>query len=739
MSGILGFLGNTGGFLKSTGMAGSMWIRCRRAPALHVTVNDANGNGVAGARVVARENGGWSRTGWTDGNGVKEFVVYAGTYTVTAAKDWYLPQPQTSAGNVVNAGTVNVVLAIAELRYYLCADTNRDGVVENAWTDDPQWTWGVNGSGAVMLCNCDDDGGNNAADNANNQIDGVADEADIAPLDIVRVGSALQPPANWTAQLSVDAGDEAHIRIFAGIHNGDQEIIPSGVGAANEHDIGGLNAGGMNGYPTTNLGMEAQHFASGAWDGLVTVWLTVTKPGVDGGNVRYYTGVKVRVAPWLMPDHLDLADTVYVVSLGADTFGANNVITGGNSSFRGLLRAEALAAGANYVAVPGADDPNRWMQDVMELGFSVLPAAPHHRIEVVVEAKNNGGLGAFMTGLRGADFGHITTHTAGGRARTYDGLGNLEVTPPVQDSDGNEYQWGRIFFGPGDATVNDAMDAGTRAFLRAQVVQSPIEVDTRWLTVGHSDEVMSFLPCPTRPTFKQWRLLVPSPTRAYAILDAVDGNLRMFRSRRLRMWDYTAIGARTYQPIEITVNNFLNGNTTIVDPDQAFSGNAGYIAGAALRAWNENLVQARIDGIITTLNTAINLQPADIIHVPVLFYPFLERWNPVSGDADDIPPHAVSPLTADMVNLLVLDDRVVVPRPFGPKPNAGADYFERDLTQRINNANNALTVSYIDDWYTYHDLDGEIHCGTNTLRRPANLATWAGTRWARWWEFEPSE
>src|SRR5438045_2256245 len=100
-------------------MATSLVVRCKSVPALRVTVNDANGNGVAGARVVATEQGGWTRTGWTGDNGVKEFIVYAGTYTVTAAKDWYLPQPRTSAGNVVNAGTVGVVLAIEELRYYL--------------------------------------------------------------------------------------------------------------------------------------------------------------------------------------------------------------------------------------------------------------------------------------------------------------------------------------------------------------------------------------------------------------------------------------------------------------------------------------------------------------------------------------------------------------------------------------------------------------------------------------------
>jgi len=40
-----------------------------------------------------------------------------------------------------------------------------------------------------------------------------------------------------------------------------------------------------------------------------------------------------------------------------------------------------------------------------------------------------------------------------------------------------------------------------------------------------------------------------------------------------------------------------------------------------------------------------------------------------------------------------------------------------------------LTVKFLDDWFEYHIAQGEIHCGTNTLRRP-DPAKW------KWWEFE---
>ncbi|MEW5818431.1 MAG: protein-arginine deiminase family protein [Spirochaetota bacterium] len=35
---------------------------------------------------------------------------------------------------------------------------------------------------------------------------------------------------------------------------------------------------------------------------------------------------------------------------------------------------------------------------------------------------------------------------------------------------------------------------------------------------------------------------------------------------------------------------------------------------------------------------------------------------------------------------------------------------------------------FIDDWNTYHNEEGEIHCGTNVKRTPPGV---------KWWEQEP--
>jgi protein-arginine deiminase len=40
-----------------------------------------------------------------------------------------------------------------------------------------------------------------------------------------------------------------------------------------------------------------------------------------------------------------------------------------------------------------------------------------------------------------------------------------------------------------------------------------------------------------------------------------------------------------------------------------------------------------------------------------------------------------------------------------------------------------LTIKFIDDFTTYHMLQGEIHCGTNSQRTPPVDRWWWETDW----------
>ena len=75
----------------------------------------------------------------------------------------------------------------------------------------------------------------------------------------------------------------------------------------------------------------------------------------------------------------------------------------------------------------------------------------------------------------------------------------------------------------------------------------------------------------------------------------------------------------------------------------------------------------------------------------------------------------------NMVNMLVLGHHLGIPKPFGPHIG-GQCAIEHHVSSLLNPL--GLVCHFIDDWSSYHVLSGEIHCGTNTLRRPFDIKWW---------------
>jgi hypothetical protein len=82
------------------------------------------------------------------------------------------------------------------------------------------------------------------------------------------------------------------------------------------------------------------------------------------------------------------------------------------------------------------------------------------------------------------------------------------VTPPLAGA-----PYGKIVLG-------DADDRGPTSqfehFLRAQTIQPVVTIDTSWLSVGHVDEIMSFVAAPRQP--RRWVLLLASLELAAVLL-----------------------------------------------------------------------------------------------------------------------------------------------------------------------------------------------------------------------------
>ncbi|MES1241723.1 MAG: protein-arginine deiminase family protein [Acidobacteriota bacterium] len=571
---------------------------------------------------------------------------------------------QTTVTATMSSTSVTRSVDIFIVRLTLDVDADRDGTVEVDGTGKDVWQFGAGRKGAVLLCNCDNDdkaAGNLEMDNENVVVDGAADVPDLAPL-VVRQSGPL--PAGLSLVLSVS--DKDKIRVFAQRASTAAALIGPEAALPAEVAVTGAAAADVE------LGMEGTRFPSVTFDGLVRLTLALRE-----GSTEIATDVaEVRVAPWVMPSHLQTTEELFVVEiLGLPGFPAN-------ASFIAGLQSAATAAGVTLRQIRGApfnEDP--WAQDFMEIGYTRVPG---RQMPVVLNAPNPRELDSFAPGeLLGPDFGLRRT-LANAAFNTLDSHGNLEVSPPVTLPTGAEFKLGRIYHGRGRS--GNPFNARVREFLRAQLVQKPFVVDTDWLAVGHVDEIISFVPSTAG---KPFRMLFASTTEALRILralrDAGRGGLKLFTGK-----------SRTpFQ--ERTVTQIL--------------GNAPLLAQNAT-------CQARLDGVESVMAAELGLDPAaDIVRIPSLFI------------EEELAPGFFSALMPGMVNLLAITrpdfarTQLVLPRPFGPVL-AGVDQMEQDVRTKLAALGFAASqVRFVDDFDTYHVNLGEVHCGTNS-RRLAHATPW---------------
>lgn len=318
----------------------------------------------------------------------------------------------------------------------------------------------------------------------------------------------------------------------------------------------------------------------------------------------------------------------------------------------------------------------------------------------------------------------IVCNAAGSTA--YDAGGNIDCTLPCKTAD-RTYPMGRIYYG-----TPAQFDATTRGFLAAQIVQRPFTIDTTWLKVGHVDEVVAFIPAPRLSPddpLGAWAVLVPSPKQAYTILDRMPADARMFEGRRHDRC------ARVRDLRQVTVADMRKASALVPIP----WGNSAAMSGRQLWDYNDVIETKIEEKVVAVLTDEIGLTKEQIIRVPVLFMP--EGGTNAS---------AASALTPNMVNMIVVNTTCIMSKPFGPqypaarenageleRVLAGKDAFEEDVKRQIARVNDDVFVRFIDDWDLYHMHSGDIHCGTNAIRRPAaaDLNAWLQSPKSAWWTY----
>ncbi|KAM3922602.1 protein-arginine deiminase type-1-like [Leptodactylus fuscus] len=413
--------------------------------------------------------------------------------------------------------------------------------------------------------------------------------------------------------------------------------------------------------------VEGLEFPDADFSGLVYIELIFQKGNsksdkfVPRHESKIFTEqVVFRVAPWIMTPNTQKPLDVYVCNIKT------------NTEFLKLIKNFTDKARCPLNMVTYSENRgDQWIQDEMEFGYT---EAPHKRFPVVLDSPRNRGLKNFPASeVLGPDFGYVTREPKNSNTvNTLDSFGNLEVSPPVVVG-GKSYPLGRILIGDGMSKDNMRMNKVLRDFLQAQQVQSPILLYSTWLYVGHIDEFMSFVPAPNK---KGFRLLLASPLAC----------LELFRKKQ-KEGHGGAVMFKGLGKKEYTIDDILSSET--------------------LKKSSE-ACQENIDMNRKIMKKQLGLSEEDIIDIPMLY-----KCEPDMKDAESFFPN--------MVNMLVLGNYLGIPKPFGPLI-AGTCCLEEKVRSLLEPL--GLSCNFIDDFATYHELLGEVHCGTNVVRKPFSFKWW---------------
>ncbi|CAH2318422.1 -arginine deiminase type-1-like [Pelobates cultripes] len=545
------------------------------------------------------------------------------------------------------------VLYLTSVAVGLDADVNRIGAVTLGEKDKGSWSWGPKGKGAILLVNCDRDkdayGGLDCQDDSPPN---SADIKDMSPM-ILTAEAPEEFFDDHQVILHIASSDADKLRVYCKYKSKYNQVL--GVSKLC-YEVKRYSQDMIQFY------VEGLQFPDADFDGLVSINLSLQN---RSDNTELYREKMVfRMAPWIMTPNTLKPLEVYVCSVDD------------NQVFLKQIKKLVKKARCNLTICDQLENRgDRWIQDEMEFGYT---EAPHKRFAVVFDSPRNRQLKYFpFKEILGPDFGYVTKEPEDEEEiNSLDSFGNLEVSPPVIVK-GKSYPLGRILIGSDLPDSNMQMNKVVRDFLSAQKVQEPLELYSAWLSVGHIDEFMSFVPAPDR---KGFRLLLASPRVC----------VQLFKEKQKQGYGDAVMfeGLEASAQIEqVTINQILCDETL----------NEGF-----------NSAQKAIDRNRKIMKEQLGLSEEDIIDLPILYYK--------EGDRSTFGAYF-----PNMVNMLVLGSYLGIPKPFGPLIDGKCCLEEKaiSLLEPLG-----LNCTFIDDFESYHLLSGEVHCGTNTLRKPFSTKWW---------------
>ncbi|WP_319201809.1 protein-arginine deiminase domain-containing protein [Streptomyces sp. ME02-8801-2C] len=607
----------------------------------------------------------------------------------------------------------------------LRADVNRDGRIDVTGDTDTtgEDRWSVS-RGAVQLPNLDDDtkrcpvtgpGGrplSNAKlaacnDASDTKVNGTADAADLA-----RIRSVPMPglPADAEGSLRVTTGTK-YTHVFLK-RSGSWTLVTSRTRLTSAE----LRSGVEFGVEATDVIRD-----SARWDGRAVIHLTVKSS--DGTSSD---SVTLRTAPLLTQHHLQNTQQVMVTKVrGEGQYGLRQ------RKFVKELAREVQAAGITKPLVTFERYGDVWAQDFVEPAYVSMTGAggrPQAMRVMLRSAQLDRVAGReLFEKIRGRDIGVVqVTDPAPPADWSLNSMGNLETVPPYTHH-GRSYPAGRIIMGERKGS-GERPSQVMRTMLKSQGLQNPLLLDTSWLGVGHVDEFVQFLPADTP---RGWRIGLADPGAGLKLLR----DARRDGHGRTKMFSVPRMDGMP-APTE-TIDQALRSRYLVADNEMAAK---------------------RIAANLEILQRETGVTDDEIVRVPALYtrdvmertdsgqsipLPRLTRMGGGSALVNSLEEHGqqkwlagkpsasrataaatvtTSAYVPGAVNGILLGrDRYLAPRQWGPVID-GKDIFTKAVTAVYTHA--GLKVSYIDDWSTYHLGQGEVHCGTNTLR-DVSAAWWA--------------
>ncbi len=314
-----------------------------------------------------------------------------------------------------------------------------------------------------------------------------------------------------------------------------------------------------------------------------------------------------------------------------------------------------------YVEVnPKFNSSDIWMQDCMELCSAQLNSGK--LVPAVFDSNRGRGLGRLPGVL--ANMWDMVYFKNPSNAQSHgDYGGNLEVTP-MDD-----------ILVVGDTITDECFN-----FFEANGYKDRIfKGNTRWLTVGHIDEYVSFIPTPWAPG------------------------------------GYSIVRADTAYALELIKNSPDSELAKVTTSDRNFLLKVKAVLNAQMK--DPNAGKGTAEGDFIAMNYAIN----DIIEENVgMLKEFIKKTTREEREFEEVAwpslfegygttnPRRCHAFLPGVVNLLVVRDHLIVPATHIPG-------FDKAIEARLKAQGNK--VHFIDDT-PYHTSMGEIHCGTNALRDP---------------------